>query len=129
VLVVNTDVTRPLRIPDAAVQAAAARERRELERRERAYRGTCAAPALWGRTVILVDDGLATGSTMRAAVGALRQERAARGVVAVPVGSRRACGEFRDEVDETVCAETPEDFAARRGMVRRFLTNQRFGGP
>src|SRR5205807_8571617 len=69
-------------------------------------------PELRSRTVILVDDGLATGSTMRAAVRALRQEGVARIVVAVPVGSKQSCSEFRAEVDEVVCAATPEDFGA-----------------
>jgi len=101
-----------LRIPESAIKAVTAREQRELERREREYRGGRPAPDLRNRTVILVDDGLATGSTMRAAVRALRQEGVARIVVAVPVGSHHSCSEFRDEVDEVVCAAAPEEFNA-----------------
>jgi putative phosphoribosyl transferase len=112
VQVVNRELTRNLGIPDAAIDAVAARERRELARREREYRGDRPAPDVRRRTVILTDDGLATGSTMRAAVAALRQEGAARIVVAVPVASPRACAELGDEADEIVCAETPEEFEA-----------------
>src|SRR5919202_1004862 len=80
----------------------------ELSRRERAYRGDRPAPDVRGRTVILVDDGLATGATMRAAVAALRQQRPARVVVAVPVGAPETCAEFQEEADESICARTPE---------------------
>ena len=92
------------------IDAVAAREQGELERRERAYRDERPAPDVRGRTVILVDDGLATGSTMRAAALALRQQGPARVVVAVPVASREACEEFRGEVDDIVCVATPEPF-------------------
>ncbi len=87
-------------------------ESRELERRERLYRGDRPFPDLSGKTVILVDDGLATGSTMRAAVTALRQEGPARVVVAVPVAAPETCDAFRDIADEVVCAATPEPFRA-----------------
>ena len=110
VRVTNEEVVRQLRIPADEIEAAAAREARELERRERAYRGGRPAPDLRGRTVILVDDGLATGSTMRAAARALRALGPARVVVAVPVGAPQTCEEFRAEVDEVVCAMTPEPF-------------------
>ena len=110
VRVTNEEVLRHLHISGEALEAAAAREARELERREREYRGGRPAPDLRGRTVILVDDGLATGSTMRAAARALRQLGPARVVVAVPVGAPQSCAEFRDEVDEVVCAMTPEPF-------------------
>ena len=89
-----------------------AAERRELERRERRYRGDRAPPDITGRTVILVDDGLATGASMRAAVAAVRQERPRRVVVAVPIASPETCEAFRREVDEAVCARTPERFEA-----------------
>jgi len=112
VSVLNEDVLRALRIPPQVIEAVADRERRELERREREYRDGRPAPDVRGRTVILIDDGLATGSTMRAAVIALRRQGAAKIVVAVPVSSERTCAEFRDEVDEIVCAEMPEDFQA-----------------
>jgi len=83
-----------------------------LARRERLYRGTRPPPAVRDKTVILVDDGLATGSTMRAAVAALRRRRPGRIVVAVPVGSPETCAEFQDEADEVVCGRTPEPFYA-----------------
>ena len=110
VRVVNEDVVQHLGIAPEVIDAVAAREQGELERRERAYRDERPAPDVRGRTVILVDDGLATGSTMRAAALALRQQGPARVVVAVPVASREACEEFRGEVDDIVCAATPEPF-------------------
>src|SRR5262249_41276140 len=85
-------------------------EQQELARREHLYRGDTAAPDLRGRTVILVDDGLATGSTMRAAVAALRQQQPARILVAVPVAARSTYEEFQDEGTEIVCVLTPEPF-------------------
>ncbi len=87
-------------------------EQAELARRERQYRGERPFPDIAGKTVILVDDGLATGSTMRAAVAALRLEQPARIVVAVPVAAPETCAAFRDVADEIVCAETPEPFHA-----------------
>jgi predicted phosphoribosyltransferase len=112
VRVLNHDVVRALRISDEMLDAVTAKESRELERRERSYRGVRSAPQPRGRTVILIDDGLATGSTMRAAVVALREQGPARIVVAVPVGSPETCEEFSAETDETVCACTPEPFHA-----------------
>jgi putative phosphoribosyl transferase len=81
-----------------------------LERREHAYRDDRPAPDVRERTVILIDDGLATGSTMRAAAAALRKQEPARIVVAVPVSSVETCDEFRAEVDDIVCAVTPQPF-------------------
>jgi putative phosphoribosyl transferase len=112
VMVLNSDVVTGLRIPAHMIDAVAARERRELERREREYRDQRPFPALRGRTVILVDDGLATGSTMRAAIAALRKEGAGFIVSAVPVAAERTCQALRDEADEMVCVETPEEFRA-----------------
>jgi len=112
VRVVNPDVVGPLQIPDEIIDKVAQQELRELERRERLYRGDRPPPEVRGRTVILVDDGLATGSTMRAAVAALRQQRPARIIVAVPVGAVETCEEFRNEADDIVCARTPEPFYA-----------------
>lgn len=112
VRILNEDVVRALRISEEVIEAVTAAERQELHRRERAYRGDRTPPRTRARVVILVDDGLATGSTMRAALTALRQQQPARIVVAVPVGSRETCAEFREEADETVCARTPEPFYA-----------------
>jgi predicted phosphoribosyltransferase len=112
VRVLNEEVVRELGIPDDVIASVAAGEQRELERRERAYRGARPMLDVRGRTVLLIDDGLATGSTMRAAVAALRRKGPARIVVAVPVGSAETCAEFEDEADETVCARTPEPFYA-----------------
>jgi predicted phosphoribosyltransferase len=96
----------------AQVERVTAAERAELERRERSYRGDRPLPDLTGRTVILDDDGLATGASMRAAVEALRHERPARIVVAVPVAAPETCQAFRAVADEIVCAATPEPFYA-----------------
>ena len=110
--VLNTEVVEGLGISGQEIEEVTARERREMERREAAYRGVRPPPSVAGRTVILVDDGLATGSTMRAAVASVRQQGPARIVVAVPVASSVACEELRREADELVCVATPEPFYA-----------------
>ena len=110
--VVNDDVVRALHIPDRVIDAVAEQEARELARRERLYRGGRPPLDVRGRTVILVDDGLATGATMLAAVQALRQQRPARMVVAVPIAPPETCEELRAEVDDVICAVTPEPFHA-----------------
>jgi putative phosphoribosyl transferase len=112
VLVVEPSVVEDLAIPMEVVLDVAAREEQERLRREREYRGDRPAPDVRGRTVILVDDGLATGSTMRAAVAALRKLEPAKIVVAVPVAVRSTCEELAEEVDEVVCARTPAPFYA-----------------
>ncbi|HEX2205841.1 MAG TPA: phosphoribosyltransferase [Longimicrobium sp.] len=112
VRVVNRAVVDQLRVPPEVIDRVAAREAVELERREAAYRGGRTEPVVRGHTVILVDDGLATGSTMRAAAAALKAMRPARLVVAVPVAAAETCEELRAEVDEVVCALTPEPFYA-----------------
>jgi predicted phosphoribosyltransferase len=112
VRVVNEGVVRELGISPEAMADATEDEMRELERRERAYRDDRPPPAVRGKTVILVDDGLATGSTMRAAVAALRRLEPARVVVAVPVGAPTTCAEFEGVADEVVCAAEPERFMA-----------------
>jgi putative phosphoribosyl transferase len=112
IAVLNEDIIRYLRLPDGVIDAVAAKEQRELERRELAYRGARTAPEIRGRTIILVDDGLATGSTMRAAVAALRQQQPEQIVVAVPIAAPETCDGFRAEVDEIICAVTPEPFYA-----------------
>jgi putative phosphoribosyl transferase len=112
VRVLNEDVVRALPNADQLVESVTAREMAEVERREQTYRDGRPAPDLRGRVVILVDDGLATGATMRAAVAALRQLGAAKIVVAVPVGAAETCREFEHEVDEIVCVIAPEWFQA-----------------
>jgi predicted phosphoribosyltransferase len=112
VLVLNGEVARSLAIPDAVVSDVAARELQELRRRERAYRGDQPPPDVRGKTVILIDDGMATGSSMRAATVALRRQQPARLVIAVPVGTPAVCDGFRTQVDEVVCARTPDPFVA-----------------
>ncbi len=108
--VINAEVVEPLRIPDHVIDAVAADEQRELVRRERAYRDDLPPPAVAGKTVILVDDGIATGSTMLAAVGALRQLQAGRIVVAVPTVAPTTFGEIEKAVDELVAVMVPEHF-------------------
>src|SRR5215831_16164616 len=112
VRVLNDDVVSYLKIPETVINSVTASEQKELDRRERVYRGNRSEPDVKGKTVILIDDGLATGSTMRAAVAALRQQGPARIVVAVPVGAPETCADFQAEADEAVCARTPEPFYA-----------------
>jgi predicted phosphoribosyltransferase len=110
VRVVNKELASYLGISDQVIEAITAVEQRELERRERVYRGDRPLPDVKDRVVILIDDGLATGSTMRAAAASLRQQKPRSIVVAVPVASPETCEEFRNEVDEIVCAVTPAHF-------------------
>jgi len=112
VRVLNRDVLDYVRVTQQQLDAVAAREERELSRREAEFRGNRAPLDVRERTVIIVDDGLATGSTMRAAVQALRAMEPKRVIVAVPVGAEQTCEEFRDIVDEMVCLRTPEPFEA-----------------
>jgi putative phosphoribosyl transferase len=110
--VLNEDVVGPLGIPEAALAQVEARERRELERREREYRGERPRPAVAGRCVILVDDGVATGATMRAAIAGLRGQHPARIVVAVPVAPPETVAVLKRETDEVICLAAPEFFIA-----------------
>ena len=112
VQVLNEDVLAWYQPSADMVEAVARVELRELDRRERAYRAGRPLVLVEGRTVILVDDGLATGSTMRAAVRAVRQLRAGRVVVASPVGAPDTCAALRHEADEVVCVLTPDHFQA-----------------
>jgi putative phosphoribosyl transferase len=110
VRVLNEALIRTAGVSQADIEAVTAAEERELNRRLRRYRGDEPLPEVAGRTVILIDDGLATGSTMQAAVTALRQERPAAIVVAVPIAPPETCDAFRGLVDDVVCAVTPEPF-------------------
>jgi predicted phosphoribosyltransferase len=110
--VLNDDVVRWYGVPPSMIDAVAHEEQHELERREQAYREGRPPALLQGRVVILVDDGLATGSTMRAAVAAVKSKSPSRVVVAVPVGARETCLELSASADEVVCARMPEPFSA-----------------
>jgi predicted phosphoribosyltransferase len=112
VRVLNDDVLRMLPIPERLIDAVAADEQRELTCREQLYRDDRPPAEVRGKTVILVDDGLATGSTMRAALAALRKRDPARLIVAVPVGAWQTCHEFQDEADDAICSAMPEPFYA-----------------
>ncbi len=112
VRVLNEEIVRALGISKHEIDAAVARELQELARRERLYRGDRPPPEVGGRTVILVDDGLATGATMRAAIRALRQRRPARILVAVPTASLDTCDALKAEAEDVICAMTPEPFFA-----------------
>jgi predicted phosphoribosyltransferase len=112
VRVVNDDVVRALGIPPEAIEHAAAVQQREVARREEAYRNGRPPIPLAGKVVVIVDDGLATGSTMRAAVKAVRRMQPARVVIAVPVGAPETCRALAAEADEMVCLQMPEPFVA-----------------
>ena len=120
VRVLNQEVLDWYRLSNADVEAAARRERAELERRELLYRGSRPLTTIEGRIVILIDDGLATGSTMRAAVEAVRRLKPSRIVVAVPVGARDTCEEFRRIADDVVCVMSPVSFSAVGQWYRDF---------
>jgi len=110
VRVLNRDLLRALRIPEEVVDQITQEEQRELERREREYRDERSPIDVRGKTVILVDDGLATGSSMRVAVLALKQKGPAQVVVAVPVAPADTCAELQSVADKVVCAVTPQPF-------------------
>lgn len=138
VRVLNEELIAELRVPADLVDRIAAREEREMERREKRYRGNRPRLPVRDRTVILVDDGLATGATMKAATRALHVDRPSRVIVAVPVAAKETCHELRSEVDEIICAFTPwpfqavgnwyEDFSQTTDEeVRRLLCSGRAG--
>jgi predicted phosphoribosyltransferase len=112
VVVVNPTILRVADVPREELERVIAQEREELHRREAAYRGSRPPPGVQGKAVILIDDGLATGASMRAAAEAVRHQNPARIVVAVPVAAAQSCDEFREVVDDVICGETPEPFTA-----------------
>jgi predicted phosphoribosyltransferase len=120
VRILNDDIVSYLNVSPEEIEAATARETEELMRREALYRDGRPPPEVRNRTVIVVDDGLATGATMRAAVAALRQSHPARIVVAIPVAAYRTCEELRQVADEVVCVDTPEHFYAVGQGYERF---------
>jgi putative phosphoribosyl transferase len=112
VRVLSEDIIDQLGIPRTAVEQVAVRERLELDRRDRLYRGDRRLPLLRDRTVILVDDGLATGATMEAAIVAVKQYQPARVIVAAPVGAIETCQRLKTLADDVICVSTPEPFQA-----------------
>jgi putative phosphoribosyl transferase len=120
VRVVNDKVVQVLGISEQTIETVAEKEWAELERREKLYRNDAAPVDVRGRIVILVDDGLATGASMRAAVLALRQQQPAGIIVAVPVAAPETCADFETEVEQTICLETPEPFFAVGLYYRHF---------
>ena len=120
VRVLNEDVVNYLNVPNRIIDQVTQREQQELERRERAYRGDWPQPDLRNRTVILVDDGLATGASMRAAVAALRAQDSSRVIVAVPTAAPETCEAFEDIVEDIVCAITPRPFLGVGAWYQEF---------
>lgn len=112
VRVMNEDVVRAFDLSQAQIEAVIAREQAELERRARAYRGESPPPELEGKTVIVVDDGLATGASMRTALRSLRAHGLKRLILAVPVAPASTCAAMANEADEAICLMTPEPFYA-----------------
>lgn len=120
VRILNERLLDEIRVPEEVLEEVTARERRELERREAAYREDREPVPVEGKTVVLVDDGVATGSTLRAAVASLRERGPARIVVAVPVAAAETAAALEEEVDELVCPLTPEAFFGISEWYRRF---------
>jgi putative phosphoribosyl transferase len=118
--VLNDEVVHWLGIRPEQIEAVAQREQAELERRQREYSDGRSSPSLANKTVIIIDDGLATGSTMRAAVQAVKQQAPARVVVAVPVGAPDTCEEMMSTADEVVCGRMPVQFSAVGQWYRNF---------
>ena len=120
ICILNKDVVQFLNIPDEVIDEITAQELQELERREHLFRGERPAYDVCGRTVILVDDGIATGATMHAAVAAIKQRQPTRIIIAVPTAAPSTCDEFAAEVDELVCVIRPEPFIAVGYWYRQF---------
>lgn len=121
VRVLNEELIQRLSIPLSAIEATTREEEQELARCESAFRGSREPARIEGRTVILVDDGLATGASMKAAVRALRQKNPSYITVAVPIGARDTCDQFRNSVDELICGDNPEPFFAVGTWYANFL--------
>ena len=120
VRILNQQIIKSRHISTEAIACIAAQEQRELERREDAYRGNCPPLNLSDRTIILVDDGLATGATMNAAAIAIRQQAPKQIIAAVPVSAPEVCNKFQVKVDEIICAETPKPFKSVGFYYRNF---------
>jgi putative phosphoribosyl transferase len=118
--IINEDVVRALRVPEAFIEEEVRRELAEVGRRNKLYRAGRPAPAIHGRTVIVADDGIATGATVRATLESVRREHPDRIVLAVPVAPHQALDDLRSMADEIVCVETPESFASVGQFYRRF---------
>lgn len=108
--VLNSEIVQALQISEQAIQAVTEREQQELKRRERLYRGERPIPDVHGKIVVLIDDGLATGATMRVATKVLRQQHPSRLIIAVPVAAPSVCESFQKEADEIICVNMPEPF-------------------
>ncbi len=119
--IINDDIVAALNISEATINSIARQEQEELQRQDRLYRGNRPVLNVFGATVILVDDGLATGTTMRAAVLALRKQEPSRIIIAVPVAAPETCTRFRSEVDEIICGITPEPLGSIGDWYERFV--------
>ena len=120
VRLLNAAIIRSLHLPPEQVEAVTQQETKELERRQHLYRGDCAAPEIQGHTIIIVDDGIATGSSMRVAITALRQKNPRKIIVAIPVAPFAACKRLQRDADAVVCLSTPSDFYAVGEWYRDF---------
>lgn len=118
--VLNEDIVRQYNIPPAVIDAVTLKEQAEMERRIQAFRGNRPPPVIEGRVVIVVDDGIASGATTRAAIATVRRQRPARIIVAAPVAAAQICAALRQEVDEVVCVLEPEDFWGVGSWYDRF---------